>query len=52
MDKWDKLEKNDFITMLKDHGLDDKQVEKIVLYLSIDDIKSLPQKFPKIAQEE
>jgi len=52
MDKREKLERNDFIAMLKDHGLNDKQIDSIVTYLSIDDIQSLPKKFPQIIKNQ
>ncbi len=52
MDKREKLERNDFIAMLKDHGLNDKQIDTIVTYLSIDDIQSLPKKFPQIIKNQ
>lgn len=52
MDKREKLEKNDFIAMLRDYGLNDKQVDKMVTYLSIDDIQSLPKKFPQITKNQ
>ena len=52
MDKREKLERNEFIAMLKDHWLNDKQIDKIVNYLGIDDIAALSKKFPDIKKNQ
>ena len=52
MDKWEKLEKDDFVSMLKERGLNDKQTKSIVTYLGIDDIAQLSIEFPAITQNQ
>jgi hypothetical protein len=48
MDKREKLEWKEFVSMLQDHWLDAKQVDKIVSYLSMTTISELEEKFPEI----
>jgi len=52
MDKREKLEKDIFISMLKDHWLNDNQTNKIVVYLSIDNISQLIENFPNIKDNQ
>ncbi|MCX6824743.1 MAG: histidine--tRNA ligase [candidate division SR1 bacterium] len=52
MDKREKLKKEDFILMLQDHGLNPDQIDKIVSYLSIENISALAKKFPAIEKNE
>jgi len=52
MDKREKLEKDVFISMLKDHWLNDDQTNKIVVYLSIDNISQLIENFPNIKDNQ
>lgn len=48
MDKREKLEWKEFVSMLQDHWLSADQVDKIVSYLSMTTIGELEKKFPKI----
>jgi len=52
MDKREKLSRDEFVTMLKDHWLHDEWIEKITMYLAIDDIVELATKFPAIKNNE
>jgi histidyl-tRNA synthetase len=52
MDKREKLEKDVFISMLKDHWLNEDQANKIVVYLSIDNISQLIENFPNIKDNQ
>jgi len=48
MDKREKLEKDVFVGMLKDHWLDSRQIDTIIRYLDIRDISVLADAFPNI----
>ena len=52
MDKWEKLEKSDFVDMLKDRGLRPKQIDSIISYLGITDIATLAKTFPNIKKNQ
>ncbi len=52
MDKREKLEEKEFITMLKDHWLSKTQIDKIVSYLWINDIFQLAKTFPNINENQ
>jgi len=52
MDKREKLEGKEFVTMLQDHWLDAKQIDNIVGYLSITDISELAKQFPAIQDNQ
>ena len=52
MDKREKLEREAFVTMLQDHWLNPDQIDKIVSYLSIENISALAKKFPAIEKNE
>lgn len=48
MDKREKLKKEDFVLMLKDHWLIEDQINKIITYLWINNVNELVKHFPNI----
>lgn len=52
MDKREKLDRTNFVSMLWDHGLDNTQIDKIVTYLGIVDISLLAKEFPNIKKNQ
>jgi len=52
LDKWKKLERKDFLEMLKDFGLGDNQISVLVKFVECESKEDLLKKFPSVKTNE
>ncbi len=52
LDKWGKLEKEDFLEMLKDFGLREEQISSLITFIESENKEELLKNFPKIKGNE
>ena len=50
LDKWEKLEKEDFIQMLKDFGLIQEQIDRLISFIQCSTKDELLRSFPKVTE--